>query len=234
MLTTIAFDADDTLWKNNAHFNTTEDTFISLLEEYSTSADLKSQLLETERRNLEYYGFGVKGFTLSMIETAIEVTQGRVPTAIIAQMLDLGRELLRYPIELYPEVREVLQELQDDYTVMLITKGDLLDQERKIAQSGLGDLFDHVEIVSEKTKDVYQGIFNRIGVRTESTMMIGNSIRSDIIPALEIGAYGVLIPNTDEWEFENEGTFPVDMRRFFEIERVSQLRNLLAKIKMEC
>jgi len=230
MLTTIAFDADDTLWRNNSHFTITETTFANLLQEYSQTKDLNKQLLETEKQNLNYYGYGAKGYTLSMIETAIQVTQGRVPTTIISQLLDLGRELLRYPIELYSGVEEVLHELQGEYRIILITKGDLLDQERKISQSGLADQFETINIVSEKSKEVYQKIFEDAGVDPTNALMVGNSLRSDIIPPLEIGSYAVLIPNQDEWIYENEGQVPTPSKRFFEIKNISELPKTVKKI----
>ncbi|MGV8954996.1 MAG: HAD family hydrolase, partial [Cypionkella sp.] len=151
MLTTIGFDADDTLWQNEAFFRITQDRFVDLLADHADPAQLHTRLLAAERRNLGHYGFGIKGFTLSMIETAIEVTDGRVRAAVIADILATGREMLRHPVELLPHAREAVTRLAADYRVVLITKGDLLDQERKLAQSGLGDLFHGVEIVSDKT-----------------------------------------------------------------------------------
>ena len=230
MISTIAFDADDTLWSNNKHFNTTEDTIKSLLEEYSTSSDLSAHLLKVEKKNIAYHGFGVKSFTLSMIETAIEVTQGRVPTRIISQILDLGRELQRYPLVLYPGVRNLIEKLSNDYTLIMITMGDLFDQERKIAQSGLGNLFDQIEIVSKKTPENYRSIFDRYEIDCSSCVMVGNSIRSDILPSMKLGCWGVLVSNEPNWEYENEASKPIDSNRYFEISELIQLKNVLLKI----
>lgn len=231
MISTIAFDADDTLWSNNKHFNTTETTFISLLKDYSTSPDLSSHLLKVEKKNIDFHGFGVKSFTLSMIETAIEVTQGRVPTRIIAQILDLGRELQRYPLELYPGVRDLIEQLSHDYTLVMITMGDLFDQERKIAQSGLGNLFDLIEIVSKKTPETYKAIFDKNQIEYSSCVMVGNSVRSDILPSMKIGSWGVLVNNEPNWEYDNAGEKPVSSKKFFEISELPQLQNILTQIK---
>ncbi len=231
MISTIAFDADDTLWSNNIHFNTTETTFKRLLEEYSTSPDLSSHLLNVEKKNIKFHGFGVKSFTLSMIETAIEVTQGRVPTRIISQILDLGRELQRYPLELYPGVKSLIEQLSGDYTLIMITMGDLFDQERKIAQSGLGDLFDHIEIVSRKTPEIYKEIFDKYKIDYSSCVMVGNSVRSDILPSMKVGSWGVLVSNEPNWEYDNEGKKPVESEHFFEISELPQLPKVLNRIK---
>ena len=150
-LTTIGFDADDTLWQNEQFFRMTEKHFAGLLAEHGEEEQLKARLLEAEKRNLGTYGFGIKGFTLSMIETAIEVTDGRVPAEVIKQILAAGRDMLSHPIETLPHVHDTLEALAGHYRLVLITKGDLFDQERKLAQSGLGDFFDAVEIVSDKS-----------------------------------------------------------------------------------
>lgn len=149
-LTTIGFDADDTLWQNEQFFRITEKRFAALLADHAAEEHISARLLEAEKRNLAVYGFGIKGFTLSMIETAIEITEGRAPASVIAEILAAGREMLSHPIEALPHARETVEKLADAYRLVLITKGDLFDQERKLAQSGLGDLFDAVEIVSDK------------------------------------------------------------------------------------
>ena len=225
-ITTIAFDADDTLWDNTCHFNITADQFTRLLSEYSQFRDLHKHLLETEIRNLEYYGFGVKGFTLSMLETAIEVTQMRVPVAVLNQILQLGRHLHDQPTELYPDVRDVVTLMGNRYRTMLITKGDLIDQERKIAQSGIAERFDHVEIVSDKTPEVYERIFDSHADGPERSVMVGNSIKSDILPALEAGSWAVLIPCEHDWEYEHSD-LPVGHTMFRQIEAIGQLPNLI-------
>jgi putative hydrolase of the HAD superfamily len=224
---TIAFDADDTLWHNERGFKLTQNRFSELLAEFTSRDGLQDRLLSAERRNLGIYGFGVKGFVLSMVETAIEVTDGAVPTAVIAELLSMGRDMLSDPVELLPGVRGAIEPLQQTAEIVLITKGDLLDQERKLAQSGLGDLFDAVEIVSDKTADVYARIFARHD--TAHQMMVGNSVRSDVIPAIEAGAWGVHVPHELTWGYEHADA-PVTHRRFREIFTLRELPELVATL----
>lgn len=202
-LTTIGFDADDTLWHNERFFRMTQDRFADLLADYSEPEHLHQRLLAAEHRNLGHYGFGVKGFVLSMIETAIEVTDEQVPAPVIRALINAGQEMLHYPIELLPQARGAVEALAGRYRLLLITKGDLLDQERKLAQSGLGDLFDGVEIVSHKTCDIYETVFSRHGDGPARAMMVGNSLRSDVIPALEAGAWGIYVPHDLTWALEH-------------------------------
>jgi putative hydrolase of the HAD superfamily len=224
---TIAFDADDTLWHNERGFKLTQNRFSELLAEFTSRDGLQDRLLSAERRNLGIYGFGVKGFVLSMVETAIEVTDGAVPTAVIAELLSMGRDMLSDPVELLPGVRDAIEQLRQTAEIVLITKGDLLDQERKLAQSGLSDLFDAVEIVSDKTADVYARIFARHD--TAHQMMVGNSVRSDVIPAIEAGAWGVHVPHELTWGYEHADA-PVTHRRFREIFTLRELPDLVAML----
>lgn len=228
-ITSIGLDADDTLWQNEQFFKLTEGRFKALLADYAAPDDLGARLLETERRNLDRYGYGIKGFTLSMIETAIEVTESRVPAKVIGEILASGREMLRHPVETLPHVRETLEELDRSYRLILITKGDLFDQERKLAQSGLGDLFDGVEIVSEKTAAAYTRIFARHGDGAERSAMVGNSLKSDILPALEAGSWAIHIPHTLTWAVEHAET-PTNATRFRQIEHMGQLTALLSTL----
>ncbi|GLS87509.1 haloacid dehalogenase [Cypionkella aquatica] len=227
MLTTIGFDADDTLWQNESFFRLTQDRFSALLADYAEAEHLHAQLLAAERRNLGHYGFGVKGFTLSMIETAIEVTEGRVPSLVIAEIMAAGREMLAHPIELLPHARAAVKTLAASHRVVLITKGDLLDQERKLAQSGLGDLFHGVEIVSDKTAKSYSAIFARHGTGADQALMVGNSLKSDVLPALAAGAYGVHIPHGLTWALEYADA-PVGDSRFFALNTLGELPDLVA------
>jgi putative hydrolase of the HAD superfamily len=229
MLTTIGFDADDTLWQNESFFRLTQDRFAALLADHAEPAHLAARLEAAERRNIGHYGFGVKGFTLSMIETAIEVTEGRVPARVIADLIAAGREMLEHPIELLPHARATVTALARDCRVVLITKGDLLDQERKLAQSGLGDLFDGVEIVSQKTADVYRRVFARHGTGADQAMMVGNSLKSDVIPALEAGAWGVHVPHGLIWALEAAEP-PADHRRFHMLDDLGQLPGLVDRL----
>jgi putative hydrolase of the HAD superfamily len=229
MLTTIGFDADDTLWHNESFFRLTQDRFAELLADHSPPDHLHDRLLAAERRNLGQYGFGVKGFTLSMIETAIEVSQGRVPAAVIGEILAAGREMLEHPVELLPHARSVVASLAEEYRVVLITKGDLLDQERKLAQSGLGDLFDGVEIVSDKTPEIYRAAFARHGTGTDQGLMVGNSLKSDVLPMLAVGGWGVHVPHGLTWALEHADP-PVGHRRFHEITDLGPLPDLVSEL----
>ncbi|MCO8145099.1 HAD family hydrolase [Rhodovulum tesquicola] len=228
-ITTIGFDADDTLWQNERFFRMTQERFAALLADYTEADRLMERLLAAEMRNLGHYGFGIKGFVLSMIETAIEVTEDRVPASVIRELLAAGQEMLRHPIELMPEAREAVEALAADYRILLITKGDLLDQERKLAQSGLGDLFDGVEIVSDKTAPRYGTIFARHGDGASRAAMVGNSLRSDVIPAIEAGAWGVFVPHELTWELEHAEP-PRGHARFAELQHLGELPALIAAL----
>ncbi|MGR3455797.1 HAD family hydrolase [Pseudooceanicola sp.] len=228
-LTTIGFDADDTLWQNERFFRLTQDRFAELLAEYSDRAHLDERLLAAERRNLGHYGFGIKGFVLSMIETAIEVTDEQVPAPVIRELIDAGQEMLRHPIELLPHARAAVEAVADTHRVVLVTKGDLLDQERKLAQSGLGDLFDGVEIVSDKTPRTYAEVFTRHGEGPERAMMIGNSLKSDVVPALEAGGWGVYVPHGMTWALEHAEE-PAGRPRYHRLDDLGGLPDLVAAI----
>jgi putative hydrolase of the HAD superfamily len=225
-ITTIGFDADDTLWQNEQFFRFTEEQFRTLLTEFAEGERVSERLLEAEKRNLAHYGFGIKGFTLSMIETAIEVTEGKVPAATIERILTIGREMLRHPVETLPHVQETLEQLAQDYCLVLITKGDLFDQERKLAQSGLGEFFKQVEIVSDKTATTYRRIFHQAGGGPERAVMVGNSLKSDIVPAIAAGSYGVYVPHDLTWALEHVEP-PRDAPRFREIPDLGQLVPLI-------
>lgn len=225
-LTTIAFDADDTLWHNERFFKLTQDRFAALLADFAEPDHLMERLLAAERRNIGHYGFGIKGFVLSMIETAIEVTGERVPAGVIRQILEAGQEMLSHPIELLSHARGTVEALAPDFRIILITKGDLLDQERKLAQSGLDALFDAVEIVSDKTAPRYHAIFARHGEGAARAMMVGNSLRSDVIPALDSGAWGVFVPHDLTWDLERTEA-PRDHPRFAELQHLGELPELV-------
>ena len=231
MLTTIGFDADDTLWQNETYFRLTQERFLQVLVDHAEPAQLRERLEVAERRNLSYYGFGVKGFTLSMIETAVEVTEGRVPASVIGDLIAMGRDLLEHPMELLPHARATVTALSAEFRLVLITKGDLLHQERKLAQSGLGDLFHGVEIVSDKTEATYRAAFARHGTGADQAMMVGNSLKSDIIPALQAGSWGVHVPHDLEWAFE-AAAVPSDHRRFHVIKDLGDLPALADSVRI--
>lgn len=225
-ITTVAFDADDTLWHNERFFRLTQDRFTALLSGFADPDHLEERLLAAERRNVGRYGFGIKGFTLSMIETAIEITDDRVPAGVIREIIAAGQDMLAHPIELLPHARETVCALAGRLRILLVTKGDLLDQERKLAQSGLGDLFDVVEIVSQKTPSVYMAIFARHGEGAERAMMVGNSMKSDVVPAIAAGGWGVYVPHGLTWALEHAEA-PEGHPRFREIADLGALPALV-------
>jgi putative hydrolase of the HAD superfamily len=228
-ITTVGFDADDTLWQNEAFFRLTQDRFTRLLSNYAEADHLHERLLEAERRNLGHYGFGVKGFVLSMIETAIEVTESRVPAGVIAEIMAAGRDMLEHPIDLLPHAAATVRAIAEHHKVLLITKGDLLDQERKLAQSGLGDLFHGVEIVSDKTAATYDTIFKRHGNGARRALMVGNSLKSDVLPVLAAGGWGVHIPHGLTWALEHAEP-PVGHPRFRALSDLAELSPLLTTL----
>ncbi|MEM8822399.1 MAG: HAD family hydrolase [Pseudomonadota bacterium] len=227
-ITTIGFDADDTLWHNETIFALTQEKFADLLSDYADQDHLMDRLLAAERRNLGHYGFGIKGFTLSMVETAIDVTDGRVPASVIGAILAEGREMLRHPIDLMPHAEDAIRALAPHYNLVLITKGDLLDQERKLAESGLGELFDGIEIVSDKTRATYERAFSAHGDGADKALMVGNSMKSDVIPAIEAGAWGVFCPSEIEWVLERADA--PDNSRYHQIESLGELPHLIADL----
>lgn len=228
-ITTIGFDADDTLWQNEEFFRLTQGLFYDLLRNYADPDHLSERLLKSERRNLGQYGFGIKGFMLSMIETAIEVTDQQVPASVIQQIIEAGQEMLSHPIHLLPHAREAVEALGRDYRLVLITKGDLLDQERKLAQSGLGEMFDAVEIVADKTPETYIRAFMRHGDGPDRAIMVGNSMKSDVVPAIEAGGWGIHVPAKYEWEIE-KAEAPVDHPRFRVMKDLGELEALVAQL----
>jgi putative hydrolase of the HAD superfamily len=226
---TIAFDADDTLWENEAFFRLTQDRFAQLLSDYTNPEHLAERLLSAERRNLGHYGFGIKGFVLSMIETAIEVTNQQVPASVIQELIAAGQDMLRHPIHLLDGVTDTIAKLAPEFDILLITKGDLLDQERKLAQSGLGEMFDGIEIVSAKEGASYNDIFTRRKMEPHATMMVGNSMKSDVIAPIEAGAWGVFVPHNLTWEIEHAAP-PIGHPRFHQLENLYGLADLITDL----
>ena len=233
MLTTIAFDADDTLWHNETLFSVTQDKFRDMLRRYVDDADIDARLYETEVRNLRLFGYGIKGFTLSMIETAIEVSGEKIVAQDIRRLIDSGKAMLEHPVELLDGVERVIDGLQGRYRLMVITKGDLFDQESKIARSGLADRFDAVEIVAEKDEATYRQILERHSMKADSLLMVGNSVRSDILPAAALGIRAVHIPYHVTWAHEETGgerPLPAGATR---LQRIADLPELIDKIDAE-
>jgi putative hydrolase of the HAD superfamily len=221
-ITTVGLDADDTLWHNENIFRLTQQRFRDLMAEVAEPDVLETRLAAVEKRNLGLYGYGVKGFTLSMIETAMELTGNEAPARLVADILAAGREMLAHPVETLPGVDDALAALSERYRLVLITKGDLLHQEQKLAASGLGELFAGVEIVSEKDAATYERVFARHGTGAAEAVMCGNSMRSDILPALEAGCWAAHVPYPLIWAHE-VAEAPAGHPRFAELASIAEL-----------
>ncbi|MEQ1769925.1 MAG: HAD family hydrolase [Devosia sp.] len=228
-LSTIAFDADDTLWHHERYFVSTKERFVALLAPFADSAVASAALHETEIRNVLHYGFGVKSFTLSMIEAALALTGGTVPGSVVTQIIGLGREMLVHPVDPYPGVHETLAALKPSHKLLVVTRGDLFDQERKLAASGLAGYFDEVEIVSDKTQAVYDRIFTRHGDGPERAMMIGNSMRADVVPAIAAGAWGIHVPSEHVWSMDLDDD-PAEAGRFRRLRDIAAVVPLVMEI----
>ena len=223
----IGFDADDTLWHNENIFEKTHERYRALLAHYHDAATVDRTLFATEMRNLELYGYGVKGFTLSAIETAIELTGGKIRADEIQQLIELGREMLAHPVELLEGVPETLAGLASQHRLLVITKGDLRDQERKLEKSGLAAHFERVEIVSEKNESTYAGIFRRHAISPDRFLMVGNSLKSDILPVIKLGGAGAYVPYHLIWAAEHIEETPVAEGRFFQLKTLRELPRVL-------
>ncbi len=226
-ISTIAFDADDTLLVNETYFRDTEARFAALIDRFETRNTLDQQLFLKEMQNLPVYGYGIKGFMLSMVECAIEISNGNVSTAEIQSILAMGKEMIEHPVELLPGIEPVLQQLQDRYRLLVLTKGDLLDQERKLAASGLGAYFHHVEVMSDKTPEKYQRLLEHLEINPNEFLMIGNSLKSDVLPIVEIGAKAIHIPFHTTWAHEQVSDGEAERADYFTISSASELLELL-------
>jgi len=223
----IGLDADDTLWHNETIFERVHERYRALLARYHDAATVDRTLLATEKRNLELYGYGVKGFMLSAIETAIELTHGEISAGEIRTLLELGREMLAHPVELLDGVAETVAALARSHRLLLITKGDLRDQQRKLAKSGLAAHFAQIEIVTEKDRATYETILRRHGIAPAEFLMVGNSLKSDILPVLALGAAAAHVPYHLLWAQDHTAEVPVAPGRFFELVSIRELPALL-------
>jgi len=223
----IAFDADDTLWHNEHIYLNTHEKFKQLLRQYHNEEWIDQRLHETEIRNLQHFGYGIKGFTLSMIETAIELSEGRVSANEIQAIIEFGKEMLQAPVELLEGARETIAQLAESYELMLITKGDLFDQETKIARSGLGDYFSRIEVVSEKDLETYKRITAKHGIAPSRFLMVGNSLKSDILPVIAMGGQAVYIPYQTTWIHERVAVNDLEAKQYTELQQISLLTTFL-------
>jgi putative hydrolase of the HAD superfamily len=226
----IAFDGDDTLWHNERLFVEAQGQFRDLLSSFHGAEWIDARLAEAEKRNLPHFGYGIKGFALSMIETAIDLTEERIAGRDIRRILDIARRMLAADVELLEHVRETIADVAGTHRLMLITKGDLHDQQRKVARSGIGQHFRAVEIVSEKDPATYAGLLNRHGIEADRFLMVGNSLRSDVLPVLEVGASAVHIPYELTWDHEVADPPPSGHPRFHALREIGQLPALLREL----
>jgi putative hydrolase of the HAD superfamily len=218
----IAFDADDTLWDNEGYFQETERKFCELLEDYLPHHTLSRELLKTEIGNLSLYGYGIKGFMLSMIETAITVTDKTIPVSAVEKIIALGQELLLKPVTIIEGAEDVLKKLKDNYKLVMATKGDLLDQHRKLHKSGLGHYFHHIEIMTEKKEEDFEKLIKRLDIKPEEFLMIGNSLKSDVLPVLHIGGHAIHVPYHTTWEHEKV-EIQINHPNFKQAEKITEI-----------
>jgi len=232
MLQLIGFDGDDTLWHSEGYYRDANDAFARILGRYVDLADreVEARVLATEQRNLALFGYGAKGMALSMVETAIAISDGRISAADIHRIVELGKSVLQHPVELLPGMREAVEAVAGDYQVVLITKGDLFHQEKKVEQSGLADLFRRIEIVSEKNAATYRRVLGEFDVQPAQFAMVGNSLRSDIEPVVRLGGWGVHMPYHVTWAHELENGLAADEPRVLKVEAAAEIAGAVARL----
>jgi putative hydrolase of the HAD superfamily len=224
----VSFDADDTLWHNEQYFLDTQENFWLLMEDFLPAHSSAQELMKTEVQNIELYGYGIKAFILSMIEAAIHISDGRITSRGIETIIGYGKQMLDKPVELIDGVEDVLQALQGRYRLVVTTKGDLLDQERKLIKSGLSNYFHHIEIVSDKNESEYRKLIRHLDIEPAQFLMIGNSLRSDILPVLNVGGHGIHVPYHTTWAHE-QIDHEIVHDQFHQLSRIRDLSSLLAK-----
>ena len=228
----IGFDADDTLWVNEPYYRETENKFCALLEEFVPNKETSKELFATEMQNLELYGYGAKAFILSLLETSLKISNYKVSQKTIHEIINLGKELLNKPLELLDGVEDVLKELQkDNYKLIVATKGDLLDQERKLKKSGLEKYFHHIEIMSDKQESDYQKLLNHLDIKPEEFIMIGNSLKSDIIPTINLGCFGIHIPYHTTWQHEVVSDDDMKSMNYKKVDHISEVLDIIRNEK---
>ena len=222
----IAFDADDTLWHNEPYFDEAQAKFCELFADYASKQEILQLILSHQVKNLPLYGFGIKAFTLSMIDSALELTNDQISGQGIKKIIDIGRDLLQKPVELLPEVEDVLKQLKGKYKLVVATKGDLKDQHRKLHDSGIGHYFHHIEVMSDKKELDYEKMLLRLDTKPEDFIMIGNSLKSDVLPVLNIGGHGYHIPYHTTWEYEKID-FEIQHDNFKSLEKITDVLPIL-------
>jgi putative hydrolase of the HAD superfamily len=224
----IAFDADDTLWHNEPYFDEAQAKFCELFADYASRQEILQLILNHQVKNLPLYGFGIKAFVLSMIESALELTNHQISGNGIERIIKIGKDLLQKPVELLPEVEDVLQQLKGKYKLVVATKGDLKDQHRKLHDSGIGHYFHHIEVMSDKKELDYEKMLGRLDTKPEDFIMIGNSLKSDVLPVLNIGGHGYHIAYHTTWEYEKID-FEIEHDNFKSFEKISDVLPILLK-----
>ena len=219
----IAFDADDTLWVNEPYFQDAQMRFADIMREWTTPEDIIEEHYKTEVRNIPVFGYGIKGFTLSLIETAIRISNHRVTAHQIEQIIQIGKSMLQYPIELLPGVENTLKRLAPHYRLIVATKGDLMDQEAKLRRSGITDYFHHIEVMSEKNPESYLKLIHHLDIAPEHFLMVGNSLRSDILPVLQIGGSAFHIPYHIDWVHEKITEFEAPSERYIKCDSLEKI-----------
>jgi putative hydrolase of the HAD superfamily len=222
----IAFDADDTLWHNEPYFDEAQAKFCELFADYASKQEILQLILSHQVKNLPLYGFGIKAFTLSMIDSALELTNHQISGQGIQKIIDIGRDLLQIPVELLPEVEDVLQQLKGKYKLVVATKGDLKDQHRKLHDSGIGHYFHHIEVMSDKKELDYEKMLGRLDIKPDNFIMIGNSLKSDVLPVLNIGGHGYHVAYHTTWEYEKID-FEIEHDNFKSLEKISDVLSIL-------
>jgi putative hydrolase of the HAD superfamily len=227
----IAFDADDTLWENERLYASAQARLVELLARYHPPEWIHERLYRTEMRNLEHFGYGIKAFALSMIETAVGLTDGQISGVELQRLIDMAKEMLHAKVDVMEHVTETLTQLKTTHTLMLLTKGDLFEQENKIVRSGLQNCFRYIEIVSKKTLPVYKNLLEKHSIDPKRFLMVGNSLRSDILPLLELGAHAIYIPHELTWQHEQSDPPPAERAGYHQLEHIGQLPALLESLE---
>ena len=222
----VAFDADDTLWTNELFYRETEDRFYELLEEFAPRYTVSRELLKIEIDNIPLYGYGIKAFMLSMMETAIKITENNINSTALEKIIGFGKEMLEKPVDLLDGVEDVLKSLYGKYRLVMATKGDLLDQERKLEKSGLEKYFHHIEIMSEKRESDYKKLIKHLDIDPANFVMIGNSVRSDILPVLSTGGYAIHVPHHLTWQHEHVEA-SIEHEHFHKAETIREVLNFI-------
>ena len=223
----IGFDADDTLWVNETYFRDAEEKFANLLDGYETKNKIDQELFKMEIKNLSLYGYGIKGFVLSMIESAIDLSNNKVPNQTLIAILEIGKSMISHPVELLEDVEEVLKNLSKKYRLIVLTKGDLLDQERKLERSNLLKHFHHVEVLSDKKEQNYQNLLDHLEVNVGEFLMVGNSLKSDVLPIINIGAKAIHVPFHTTWQHEEVDKKDTNGKNYHTIKGLKELLKFL-------